>query len=272
MGQRGIALITVLTLFATQVACSSEAGKKQQEEHLAKKQQTDIEAFLCRMTGFSSTHNQQAFEKGFTILYGFDNKDGRPYTATTQHQDSPYTTELKPRQANTAIQRFQISQHKQLETVIEKRDFEVKHVLEFNRTTNTLIHASRISPERHSTASFKCSALNHPFKVRGGNINETVDATGFSRHLEQNHNWGVGKNSKVTHLGNCRDRFYIHPQYQERSLRCTDGFVQITSPMGVKVCEVEEALSRTTTTTNGTQRQQAVKSVKASLGECRWKS
>ena len=262
----------MLTLFATQVGCSTEASKAQQEDHLTKKQQTDIEAFICRMTGFSTTHNEQAFEKGFTVIYAFDNKDGRPYTATTKHQDSPYTTELKPRKANTTTQRFQISQHEQQETITEKRDLDVKHILKFNRTTNTLNHASRISPERHSTQAFSCSALNHPFKVRGGNTNETVDATGFSRHLERNYNWGTGKNSKVTHLGNCRDHFYIHPRYQRRTLRCTDGFVQITSPMGVKVCEVEEALSRTTTTTNSTQIQEAANSVKASLGECRWKS
>lgn len=86
--------------------------------------------------------------------------------------------------------------------------------------------------------SYKCRDFRLPF---------APESDSFAYHLNNTVNWGRGKEVTFSSLDSCKEiassdadeSYRFGERWLSRGYNCDYGFVQISSPMGVKNCEIE---------------------------------
>ena len=267
----------MLTLFTTQVGCSTEA-KKREEPALDRQPKASIELFFCQST------DTKGPDEIFT--YSFINSTGEPFhlpwnkNTPSPIQPEAFGEELEIRmgislgiKAQSSL-KYDLTPNTQT-SKIERRNSEGSSSIYsavFNRVSNRLetsYSAKTPNFEGTYTSNAKCTNANYPFRANL-DINEPYSKSGpFASFLSSHHDWGTGTKATFPSLGKCKD--IAEPSSRKRRFTCSEGFVQLTSPMGVKVCEIKKATYDIHTKTFGDDFRKS-RTTRVSLGECRWKS
>jgi len=274
-------VITVLTLFTTQAACTDN-GIKSQSARPSEKHTTvtskkgSVVVYFCELKEENDT---------YYITHSFKTSTGKSFEA------DPRSLILQERVSNPLFGRYvnvpgtldydsYSDKEVQRETWKFTSNTELArnhiHINTFKRKEHVLIEETAttdygIDPttSERDRETWKCTQANYPFQSIPSLQKPYSESSPFRAFLEKQYDWGTGIKGKLVGLGKCTD-IAEHALWNRR-FTCDEGFAELTSPMGIKVCEVKKAEHRIQTLTLEGISQKG-STTRVSLGECRWKS
>ena len=277
MGQRRIAAFTTLTLLASQTACSDGGTQATAGALTNKSPYGSVEFFFCQISDKTDT-------SAHSFHYSFLNSSGMPYQL---NKNRGTLSALNPESFSEDLEiRLGISLGKTAKTKMNYKINPTSQSFQLNRgngsryMVGTFVFSRRLNEwegiykintpnvKESFTAKANCKPANYPFRLAPSKKSPYSTSRSFETFFNQNYEWGTGIKGRVITLGKCIDT--VEPSDMIRRLKCREGYAESRSPMGTKVCTVNEATfiiyakDLDHYTPKGSK-------MGASLEECRWR-